>query len=102
MDRVLPETVAYASPFDKSLIDETVNLPANKSIASQLGNLEEHRVVKLDSTSRDIPDDELFYGNRQWGHGINRQFFTVNETFDFQNGCEWEDPETEYNILTEF
>ena len=34
MDRVLPEKVAYMSPFDQSLIDETVNLPANKSIVS--------------------------------------------------------------------
>ena len=48
MDRVLPETVRYASPFDQSLLDETAKLEANKSIVSQLGNLEEHRVVKLD------------------------------------------------------
>lgn len=102
MDRILPEQVAYTSPFDKSLIEETLNLPANKSIVSQLGNLEEHRVVKLDGSERDIPQDELFYGNRQWGHGMNRQFISVNQSFDFMNGTDWEDPEEEYNILTEF
>ena len=48
MDRVLPETVIYTSPFDKSMLEETAKLEANKSIVSQLGNLEEHRVVKLD------------------------------------------------------
>jgi hypothetical protein len=102
MDRILPEQVAYTSPFDKSLIEETLNLPANKSIVSQLGNLEEHRVVKLDGSERDIPQDELFYGNRQWGHGMKREFFSVNQSFDFMNGTDWEDPEEEYNILTEF
>ena len=103
MDRVLPEKVMYTSPFDKSLLDETLNLEANKSILSQLGNLEEHKVVKLAATERSIPDDELFYGNRQWGHGSKREFFTINETFDFGNGDEWDDGGVEgYNVLTEF
>jgi hypothetical protein len=102
MDRVLPEKVIYTSPFDQSLLDETANLEANKGIVSQLGNLEEHKVVKLNATERSIPDDELFYGNRQWGHGRNRDFFTINETFDFANGQEWDDGEEEYNVLTEF
>ena len=102
MDRVLPEKVIYTSPFDKSLLDETMNLEANKGIVSQLGNLEEHKVVRLSATERDIPDDELFYGNRQWGHGSKREFFTVNETFDFANGEEWDDGEEGYNVLTEF
>ena len=102
MDRVLPEKVIYTSPFDKSLLEETVNLEANKGIVSQLGNLEEHKVVKLSATERSIPDDELFYGNRQWGHGSKREFFAVNETFDFANGDEWDDGEAEYNVLTEF
>ena len=103
MDRVLPEKVMYTSPFDKSLLDETLNLEANKSILSQLGNLEEHKVVKLTATERSIPDDELFYGNRQWGHGSKREFFTINETFDFGNGDEWDDGGVEgYNVLTEF
>ena len=33
---------------------------------------------------------------------MKREFFTVNETFDFANGCEWDDGEAEYNVLTEF
>lgn len=102
MDRVLPEKVIYTSPFDQSLLEETVNLEANKGIVSQLGNLEEHKVVKLAATERSIPDDELFYGNRQWGRGCNREFFTINETFDFGNGTEWDDGEEGYNVLTEF
>ena len=52
---------------------------------------------------RNIPDDELFYGNRQWGHGQTREFFAVNETFDFGNGTHWDDGEgQEYSILSEF
>jgi hypothetical protein len=102
MDRVLPEKVIYTSPFDQSLLEETLNLEANKGIVSQLGNLEEHKVVRLSATERDIPDDELFYGNRQWGRGSNREFFTINETFDFANGQEWDDGEEAYNVLTEF
>lgn len=102
MDRVLPEKVIYTSPFDPSLLEETMNLEANKGIVSQLGNLEEHKVVRLSATERDIPDDELFYGNRQWGRGCNREFFTINETFDFGNGEEWDDGEEGYNVLTEF
>jgi hypothetical protein len=58
--------------------------------------------VRLSATERDIPDDELFYGNRQWGRGSNREFFTINETFDFANGQEWDDGEEAYNVLTEF
>ena len=102
MDRVLPEKVIYTSPFDQSLLEETLNLEANKGIVSQLGNLEEHKVVRLSATERDIPDDELFYGNRQWGRGSNREFFTINETFDFGNGEEWDDGEEAYNVLMEF
>lgn len=102
MDRVLPEKVIYTSPFDPSLLEETMNLEANKGIVSQLGNLEEHKVVRLSATERDIPDDELFYGNRQWGRGCNREFFTVNETFDFANGEEWDDGDESYNVLTDF
>lgn len=102
MDRVLPEKVIYTSPFDQSLLDETANLEANKGIISQLGNLEEHKLVKLNATERSIPDDELFYGNRQWGHGSNREFFTISETFDFGNGEEWDDCGEAYNVLTEF
>lgn len=102
MDRVLPEKVIYTSPFDQSLLDETANLEANKGIISQLGNLEEHKLVKLNATERSIPDDELFYGNRKWGHGRNRDFFTINETFDFGNGQELDDGEEAYNVLTEF
>ena len=51
---------------------------------------------------RDIPEDELFYGNRQWGHGQRREFFTVNQTFDFMSGSDWEDQDDAYNVLTEF
>ncbi len=102
MDRVLPEKVIYTSPFDQSLLDETANLEANKGIISQLGNLEEHKLVKLNATERSIPDDELFYGNRKWGHGSNRDFFIINEKFDFGNGEEWDDCGEAYNVLTEF
>lgn len=84
------------------MADEILNSEAHKSIVSQLGNLEEYKPVKIGYSERDIPQDELFYGNRQWGLGMNREFFTVNETFDFQNGCEWQDPGEGYQILSEF
>lgn len=102
MDRVLPEVVQYNIPVDKSMSDEILNSEAYKSIVSQLGNLEEHRVVKVSGADRNIPDDELFYGSRQWGRGTNRQFFTVNETFDFMSGEEWGSSERDYDVLTEF
>lgn len=91
MDRVLPDVIQYNTPLDKSMADEILNSEAHKSIVSQLGNLEEYKPVKIGYSEREIPDDELFYGNRQWGHGMNRQFFSVNQTFDFMNGCDWED-----------
>jgi len=91
MDRVLPDVIQYSTPLDKSMADEILNSEAHKSIVSQLGNLEEYKPVKIGHSERDIPDDELFYGNRQWGHGMNRQFFAVNQSFDFMNGTDWED-----------
>ena len=102
MDRVLPEVIQYNTPLDKSMVDEILKSDAHKSIVSQLGKMEEYKPVKIGYSEREIPEDELFYGNRQWGCGMNRQFFTVNETFDFGNGCEWDDGEKGYNVLTEF
>lgn len=33
---------------------------------------------------------------------MKREFFSVNQSFDFMNGTDWEEPEEEYNVLTEF
>ena len=103
MDRVLPDRLSYMIPLaDIANLDEIFNSEQNKSVRSQLKNSERGTVITLNSTVRDIPEDELFYGNRQWGHGQSRNFFTVNQSFDFMNGCDWEEGEEEYNILTEF
>jgi len=102
MDRVLPEVLQYNTPLDKSMADEILKSEAHKSIVSQLGKMEEHKPIKLEGSSRETPQDELFYGNRQWGHGSNRDFFTVNETFDFFNGDDWDAGEEPYDVLTEF
>ena len=71
-------------------------------MVNQLKNSEKGTVITLNPTIRDIPEDELFYGNREWGFGQKRTFFTVNQSFDFMNGTDWEEPEEEYNVLTEF
>ena len=103
MDRVLPDKLSYMIPLaDIANLDEIFNSEQNKSVRSQLKNSERGTVITLNPTVRDIPEDELFYGNRQWGHGMNRKFFTVNQTFDFMNGCDWEDQDEDYNVLTEF
>ena len=102
MDRVLPEIVQYQVPMDRSLLNEIVESEAHKSVVSQLGNLEDCKPFKLSESERCIPDEELFYGNRIWGRGTNREFFAVNQTFDFGNGTDYDFGEGEYQILSEF
>lgn len=103
MDRVLPERLSYSIPIgDIASVADIVGSAQNKAVVEQLKSSNAGVVVQLNPTVRDIPQDELFYGNRMWGHGSQRDFFTVNETFDFANGCEWSDGEKEYNVLTEF
>lgn len=105
MDRVLPEVVQYQIPVDQSIIDQILNSDGYKSIVSQLGNLEEYKPVKLNPQERNIPDEELFYGNRRWGRGSNREFFVVNQGFDFMNGMDDDDMVAsgdDYYILSEF
>ena len=86
MDRVLPERVEYKNPTNQNLIGEIMTSQAYKSIVSQLNDLEDHKLVKLDYSDRQIPDDELFYGNRQWGSGRTPDFFVVNQGMDFMSG----------------
>ena len=50
-----------------------------------MNGLEDHKVAKAPKNI--VKDDELFYGNRQWGSGVNREFFFVNQGFDFGSGC---------------
>lgn len=108
MDRVLPEVIQYQIPLDKSLVDEILDCDAHKSIVSQLGGLEEHKPIKLDSRNADIPDEELFYGNRIWGRGSQREFFVMNQSFDFNEGLSddgfnyGEIEGQNYRILSEF
>ena len=102
MDRVLPEIVQYQVPMDRSLLNEIVESEAHKSVVSQLGNLYDCKPFKLSESERCIPDEELFYGNRIWGRGTNREFFAVNQTFDFGNGTDYDFGEGEYQILSEF
>ena len=47
--------------------------------------------MKLNPQERNIPDEELFYGNRRWGRGSNREFFVMNQGFDFMNGMDDDD-----------
>ena len=42
--------------------------------------------VKIDLVKRDIPHDELYYGNRKWGTGKTMDFFVVNQGMDFMSG----------------
>ena len=70
-----------------------------------MGNLEEYKPVKLNPHERNIPDEELFYGNRRWGRGSNREFFVMNQGFDFMNGMDDDDMVAsgdDYYILSEF
>ena len=55
-------------------------------MVSQLNDLEDHKLVKIDLVKRDIPHDELYYGNRKWGTGKTMDFFVVNQGMDFMRG----------------
>lgn len=82
MDRVLPDSVSYLTPPDPEVVQDTMASEAHQSVVSQLGGLEDCRVVKLRPDQRSLPNDELFYGGRQWGAGRQRDFFVVNQDYD--------------------
>ena len=86
MGRVLPERIDYQVGLSKEEADLILNSERHLSVVSQLNGLQENRLPS--APGLDVKDDELFYGNRQWGSGRPSDFFIVNNSYDFKNSMD--------------